>query len=398
MIKLIRKIKKLYRKTFYPQEDEITFDSFTKFFLFFFRLILLDLEPLSENANLLAKINHYAIKGFKWLRVLFLNLTVVQLMAYGIFNAKNFEGIIRAISDSNAFFLTALKGIVLMLRYDEIRIIVKELKKLFESRKNCEEGFKNKKHLDGYLRIVKFYACNSTFMMLAIAGCWFPYIINGSVIYSANLSFPFDIYRQEIFPFIQIYIQWVVFIGNSFINSSDLLLYSLVSVISMEFEFLKHSAKCLKYQSRKELMEKISNLVERHNMLLELSDKLQQVFESTFLYSIVISSLIMCVVLFQFLFYANDSITYIFDIGYLTSIASQIFLLCYFGQKLIDSSAGFAEGIYESNWIQLDDNALKKQIIIILLRAQRPKKLTAMGYADISLKTFASVRYLYLEY
>ena len=44
--------------------------------------------------------------------------------------------------------------------------------------------------------------------------------------------------------------------------------------------------------------------------------------------------------------------------------------------------------------MDLDDNEFKKNVVLIILRAQRPMRLTAMGFADISLETFATVRYL----
>ena len=102
----------------------------------------------------------------------------------------------------------------------------------------------------------------------------------------------------------------------------------------------------------------------------------------------------MCAISFHFLFFATDLAMLMFDIAYLITIAFQVWLLCYFGQKLIDSSAAVAEGIYESDWMDIDDDEVKKYVVVIMLRAQRPKKLSAMCYADISLETFTTVRLL----
>lgn len=87
---------------------------------------------------------------------------------------------------------------------------------------------------------------------------------------------------------------------------------------------------------------------------------------------------------------------YIFYASYLGTIVGQIWLLCYYGQKLIDSSADLAEGIYESDWMDLDNNLLRKQIILIMLRVQRLQRLTAKNFAVISFETFATVKYLFL--
>ena len=73
----------------------------------------------------------------------------------------------------------------------------------------------------------------------------------------------------------------------------------------------------------------------------------------------------------------------------------QTCVLCYYsyGQKLMDSSVGVADEIYGCDWTDLDDNEFKKQMITVIIRAQKPMRLTAMGFADISLETFTTVKY-----
>ena len=46
---------------------------------------------------------------------------------------------------------------------------------------------------------------------------------------------------------------------------------------------------------------------------------------------------------------------------------SQIWLLCSYGQKLIDSSSAVADEIYGCDWTDLDNNELKKQMIIVMI-------------------------------
>lgn len=68
-----------------------------------------------------------------------------------------------------------------------------------------------------------------------------------------------------------------------------------------------------------------------------------------------------------------------------------ILLLCSFGQKLTNSSESVANGVYDCGWEDIKDEAFKKQLQLIIIRARRAKKLTAMGFADISLETFTRV-------
>ena len=167
--KLLTNIKNLYRKTFDLSEEEINFDSFTKLSLFFFRLILLDLQPLSENATLLLKVKKFGKKCLMWLQISSVIIGVMQLSAYGFVHPDNFFNVMRAISDSSMLSIIVLKAFTLFLHKSDIQVIIEELKTLFENRANTEKHAENKKYHDGYHRIMKICLCNFVFGNLAAA-------------------------------------------------------------------------------------------------------------------------------------------------------------------------------------------------------------------------------------
>ena len=383
MLKLLTKhlikVKNLYRKAFNPPEKEINYDSFFKFPLLIRQLVQFDLRPLSENATSRMKIEYFARKCFNLFRLATCVFIPLPCIAFGVTHSDNFDFVVRAISDTSTAILLTLKGLTIVVRKNDIQKIIEELKLLDDTQNIEGEEFKKRKYLEGYHRVVKFY---------------FGIFISANLIF-VILWFPFDEYRLEMFPFSQIWIQWNIYIAVSFFVTSDLLLYSLITVISMEFDFLKKSVNfLLKSDSKDERMVKIKSFIDRHNKFFELCDKLQQIFEPIFLFNFVISSVIMCIVSFHLLFGSTDPANYMFDIFYIVTIGGQIWLFCYFGHKLIDSSFAIADGIYDQDWMDLDDNEFKKNVVLIILRAQRPMRLTAMGFADISLETFATVRYI----
>ena len=99
----------------------------------------------------------------------------------------------------------------------------------------------------------------------------------------------------------------------------------------------------------------------------------------------------MCFIAFELSLASAKVATYAYYMPFLCMTVGLIFLLCVFGQKLIDSSEAVAEGIYDSGWEDFDEHAFKKQFILILLRAQKAKKFTAMNFATISLPSFTTV-------
>lgn len=81
-----------------------------------------------------------------------------------------------------------------------------------------------------------------------------------------------------------------------------------------------------------------------------------------------------------------------FLIPSLLVMSAQILLLCVFGQKLIISSVKVAEGIYNCNWTD-SVKELRVKMVLIIMQAQKPRKLTAMKFVDVSLESFKNVRF-----
>lgn len=105
----------------------------------------------------------------------------------------------------------------------------------------------------------------------------------------------------------------------------------------------------------------------------------------------LLTSLIMCFVAFLLSNGTLQAGARSFLIPYFLVTASEVFLYCYFGQQLIDSKHAAVDGIYESGWENIEDNELKKRFSLIIQQAANPTHLSAMGFADVSLTTFAAV-------
>nr|AOG12959.1 odorant receptor [Eogystia hippophaecolus] len=69
---------------------------------------------------------------------------------------------------------------------------------------------------------------------------------------------------------------------------------------------------------------------------------------------------------------------------------SQIFLLCYFGDLLLRSSTEISGAIYNCQWYNTDIQ-MKKDLLLVLKRSQKPCKLTAANFADLNLRAFTTI-------
>lgn len=369
------------------EELRIHFESFTKLSFVWFKLVLFDFEPLDEYATTKKKLAHAARQFYVKISIICLNIAFGLFLAYIVANSEDFATASKGVPNSATIFLIALKAMATYYRREDIWKILQELKVIFENRVRGSPNFKVKKYFDEYHFHVKIYAATFLLTLVPIAFPAIPFILYGIMENKMNYWFPFDIYRRSTFPLVLLWTDFVALNSSLYLLGCDSILYALITLISMEFDAVKVDFMDLTKVAKNEQAKTASNLVDRHNKLLDLSDMLQDIYGIIFFFSFFISSLILCFIGFQLSINSENS----YFAPLLGLISGQILLLCVFGQKLIDSTHSIAEGIYNCGWDDLDDNDLKKQFILIILRANKCKRLTAMKFADISLQNFTGV-------
>jgi odorant receptor len=167
-------------------------------------------------------------------------------------------------------------------------------------------------------------------------------------------------------------------------------MYLLMTLISMELDNLKLIYFDLRCKTASEVDAKLRKLIKNHVALIDCSRRVEEIFSPLFLFSFVQSSVVVSLLAVS----SSTSIEplkLIFNVSYCAAMLNQIWLLCFFGQKVIDSSEKVAEGAYESGW---EDQKVKtrRSLVQVMMRGQQPVKLTAMNFKTISLKSFTAVR------
>ena len=310
------------------------------------------------------------------------------MIAYVIDHSDDFIESSSAFPNVVSMILIALKALVTLYRKEDIWKFCQELKELFEQPAITDK--KNIKFcLDSYHRPIKIYAGPFVILYFQIIFPTFLYMATGKMIITVKYYFPFEIFRPNVFPFIVLWIDWVGFIALVLMLATDTLIFSLVTFISTEFSELNIDLMNLKrdlnFDDERSKNKRINHLVDRHNKLLDLGENLQEIYELIFFFTFTINSLNMCFIAFQ-LSTANNFGVYVFFIPYMCLIGGQTYLMCFFGQKLIDSSELLADGVYNCGWEEFDDIEAKKKVILMILRAQKPKET----HSDEICRSFAS--------
>lgn len=130
-------------------------------------------------------------------------------------------------------------------------------------------------------------------------------------------------------------------------------------------------------------------MIDDHNRLLELSGRLQTIYGTFLLIFFAQISIIVSLISFQLA--ATES--FLVAVPFLVLTLNDALIFCHYGQKLHDSSLRVYDGIYESNWYEIRDLKIMRNIQFIILRSQKPKVLQARGFAIIKLNTFMGVSF-----
>ena len=341
-------------RIFQLSEDEINLRSFTQFSKLIFRLIFFYFEPLSENSTLKENFLHFVRKFHVQLFMFCSWIGVALMLTRTVVTIDDFVTSSRSFLDACASSFIAMKMLTSFFRRENFNEFFREIEALIDLHDDQKRKRKVKKYLDNYNWTMQVFAVN---YLYAYA--------------------------------------WVVWLGwnDMFaLFGTDIMFFALTTVIAMKFDLLVDDIKSL-LSWKTERARNIKLLIDHHNQLLDLSDKLQKIYSTNILSSFVVSSIVIGFTAFQLSTTVNNFDTFAFYAPYMCMMLGHILLLCFYSQKLIDSSESIADGIYNSNWEDIEDNGLKKELTLIILRAQRAKQLTAMNFFGVSRETFTAVSF-----
>ncbi|XP_063383135.1 odorant receptor 49b-like [Cydia fagiglandana] len=130
-----------------------------------------------------------------------------------------------------------------------------------------------------------------------------------------------------------------------------------------------------------------------HRAIIRFVTTAEKAFGGQFALTLLLSSCIICTTGVQFLSIespSKDIIAVCWIVAYMVIFALMLFGDCYFGNVIHDKSTEFATVAYSSPWLEMPQD-LKKNLVLVITRAQKPLALTAYNLVTVSLPTFTTV-------
>ncbi|XP_012256242.3 odorant receptor 13a-like isoform X1 [Athalia rosae] len=142
------------------------------------------------------------------------------------------------------------------------------------------------------------------------------------------------------------------------------------------------------------VMNHLRSCVEKHDAIIKHSAVLEKIYSPIILGLGVISTLSMCMVIFHAVVTRgghNGNIALF--VMYFSMEVSEVLLYCWFGNTLTLASSEVGWALYNTDWYSAhqDKVAFASCLKIMMTRTQRPVKITAYKFADVSLKLFTNI-------
>nr|XP_034837092.1 odorant receptor 85b-like [Maniola hyperantus] len=138
----------------------------------------------------------------------------------------------------------------------------------------------------------------------------------------------------------------------------------------------------------KRIEDELISIILRHQALIRISEEIENMYTFSLLVNFMNSSVIICFCLFCIAFFEKWN-EFNYKVFFVTAI-SQTGILCWYGQRLKDTSTGVAEALYNCGWYVAAHN-IKKSILIMILRSQKEVHITTYGFSIISLESYATI-------
>lgn len=143
---------------FNQKEDDIVFETFTKFPFFMFHTVLFTLVQLKGDESVARKFVHFARVNYYRFCLSAFPVAVTMIMAYAVVNSDDLIRALGALPNAVTIALIAFKGLVTFINRKKLWNLMQELKAIFEDRPFESVKSIVKEHLNLYQKHIRPYA------------------------------------------------------------------------------------------------------------------------------------------------------------------------------------------------------------------------------------------------
>uniref|UniRef100_A0A182S530 Uncharacterized protein n=1 Tax=Anopheles funestus TaxID=62324 RepID=A0A182S530_ANOFN len=292
------------------------------------------------------------------------------------------------------YFNAVLRTLILVYNRDKYECFLTGAAKIHkELRNNNDETIT--KIVDTYTKRARYLSISNLILGAIISSCFVVYpLFTGERRLPYGMYIPgikiFDSPQYEMFYIAQAVL---TFPGccmhvpyTSFFASSTLL--GMVQIKTLQHR-LRNFRSGIPNEGLSALKRKLHQLVEDHLRIIRYVKDINDLVTYICLIEFLSFGLILCALLFL-LNVINVMAQIVIVVAYIFSMLAQIFAFYWHSNEVREESMKIAEAAYSGPWVEVE-NSIKKKLLLIIIRAQRPLEITVGNLYPMTLEMFQSL-------
>ncbi|XP_053686897.1 odorant receptor 67c-like [Sabethes cyaneus] len=138
------------------------------------------------------------------------------------------------------------------------------------------------------------------------------------------------------------------------------------------------------------LRQDLRDLIIRHQDLLDFGKNVNALYQPMLMAQLGCSLSMICLTAFEATLTTDKLYIFLRFAIYALSVFIQILYWCYYGNRVTHMSSTINEALVQCDWMQ-GNSSFKKDLMIVMMRAQKPFQFRVYGYFSISYETFIVV-------
>ncbi|KAH8277637.1 hypothetical protein KR018_002527 [Drosophila ironensis] len=309
------------------------------------------------------------------------------------------EGLIGIIRNSYMLVLwinTVLRAYLLIIDHDSYVTLIGNLTKAYHELSNLNDHYINQK-LAKVNRVGQFMARGNLFFGLCTCMGFGLYPLS-----SAERVLPFGSRIPGLNEYETPYYQlWYVFqmlitpMGCCMYIPYTSLVVALIMFGIVRCEALQHRLRRVAKQhpdgdrDSRQLATEIVGCIRYQQSIIEYMDQINELTTMMFLFELLAFSALLCALLFMLIIVSGTS-QIIIVCMYINMILAQILALYWYANELREQNLAVATAAYETEWFTFDI-PVRKNILFMMMRAQRPASIRLGNIRPITLELFQNL-------
>nr|XP_022909564.1 odorant receptor 85b-like [Onthophagus taurus] len=213
------------------------------------------------------------------------------------------------------------------------------------------------------------------------------YNIPCGMILPYRLPFPFD--KSPIFEIVAIYTAYLASVTTIVIVTITTLVCSIISHVIGHLRELRRHILSIQPGNVPNIKIKVEKIIQYHTAIIEYVNEVNDAFGTQLIAHRTLTSFVISILGFVLITVDNFGEWLRFSM-HLFGWLVLIYLVCHYGQTLIDESLGVAVDAYHIEW-HTKPVVVQKYIRMIIMRAQKPIVLKALKVETFSANTFVGI-------